>query len=253
MAANGHAVPDAWVAGPVMLPGPEVGFLKFTRAYAGCAREGYPKRATVSFKLLAPNESGNVSHEENAELEEVESSLVAAAGDDACYVGFSTDSGVRNYLFYAKSTEWLRAWGSGNRDEAERRTASVRVEDEPGWKTYHELLEMATDAMSDMQVLMKVMELDADMAEPRRVDWALVFPEESQARSALGELESEGLGMTLGLTRGGERTMLSASKVGVLDIRFMLYFNARMRSVAASNGGTFDGWGATVDAKRKKP
>ncbi len=250
MAANGRAAPDAWVAGPVMLPGPEVGFLKVTRAYAAQAREGYPKRATVSLKLLAPNESGNVSHEENVQLRGVESSLVAAAGDDACCAGFGTHSGVRNYLFYAKSTEWLRAWGSENRGEAERRRATVRVEDEPDWRTYHELLDMATDAMSDMQVFMKVMELDADMAQPRRVDWTLVFPEESQARSALAELESEGLGMTLGLAGSGDRTMLSASKVDVLDIRFMLYFNARMRAVAASNGGKFDGWGAAVDARR---
>lgn len=82
------------------------------------------------------------------------------------------------------------------------------------------------------------------------MDWTLVFPEESQARSALAELESEGLGMTLGLAGSGDRTMLSASKVDVLDIRFMLYFNARMRAVAASNGGKFDGWGAAVDARR---
>jgi hypothetical protein len=128
-------------------------------------------------QLLAPNANGQVGPEENAELQEVERSLVAAGGDDVCYVGFSTYSGKRKYLFYVKSAARLNAWARAHRDEVERRTIIAGLKEEPGWGTYNQLVLMATEAMGDMLVFMKVRDLDADMTKPRRVDWALYFPQ----------------------------------------------------------------------------
>jgi Family of unknown function (DUF695)/Regulator of ribonuclease activity B len=240
---------NAWVAGPCLLPGGEPAFLKFTQEYAGRPRDGYVKQATVQLKLLAPDADGLVGHEENKRLQAIERSLVAVGGDQVCYVGFSTHSGLRRYLFYVKSTEWLRTWGNEHSEEVSRRTITVWVKDEPRWTTYQQLLGLAAEAMSDMRVVMKIHELDVDMTRPRRIDWTLLFPDERQAHAAVAEIGAADSEITLTLTSHGTQTICRASKVDVLNLGFMLHFNALMRSIASAAGGQFDGWGAEIDAR----
>jgi hypothetical protein len=114
--------------------------LKFNRSYAEHPFAGYSKRARIQLRLLAPNVNGHVGSEENAELQDLERSLVAAGGDDMCYVGFSTHPGVRQYLFYVKSAEPLSAWRRDHRDEVERRRMVAEVHEEPSWATYQRRL-----------------------------------------------------------------------------------------------------------------
>jgi hypothetical protein len=98
-----------------------------------------------------------------------------------------------------------------------------------------------------MQVFMKVTELAMDITKPRRIDWALYFAEEHQARSAARDIESEALGVTVSVAPSPGQTAILASLVAVLDLALMLYLNRLVRSVAAHHGGQFDGWGATLD------
>jgi hypothetical protein len=190
-----------------------------------------------------------VGHEENERLKEIERSLVAAVGDEACYVGFATHSGLRSYYFYVRSKQWLRTWRNENNEAVSRHELTVWVKDDPGWATYQRLLDKATEAMSDLQVLMKIDEVDADMTSPRRVDWTLVFPDDRQAVSARAEIESADPEITVLLVSRGDQIICQASKVAVLDLGFMLDFNALIRSVASRTGGQFDGWGAEINAR----
>lgn len=252
MAHSNEAPPDLWVTGPTLGPHGEVLILKLTSAYLGRPREEYPKRTTVHFKLLNPNVNGHVTTDENEQFKVLERTLVASAGDQACYVGFTTRPGWRSYLFYARSTDWLGDWGTAQRREVDRRSATFAVTNEPDWATYRQLLELATEAMSDMQVFMKITEVDPVMDRPRRVDWTLLFPSEAQGRAALDDIESSGLGITASLSAGAPMAVLSAYTVGILDVGFMLSHNTLLRSVAGRNGGIFDGWGATVEPERPR-
>lgn len=249
MATGNETSPGPWFTGPVLGPSGEPLVLKFTSAYSGSPRAGYPTRTTVHFKLLAPNINGHVTPDENEQFLSLERTLVTSAGEEACYVGFTTRPGWRSYLFYSRSMAWLGDWATSQREEVERRAVTFKVTDEADWATYQQLVALANEAMSDMQVLMKITELDPVMERPRRVDWTLLFPSQAQAGAALGDLNSSGSGITASLSVSTTNAVLSAHKVGVVDLGFILYHNQLLRSVAARHGGALDHWGATVEPK----
>jgi len=81
----------------------------------------------------------------------------------------------------------------------------------------------------------------------RRVDWTLVFPQGAKVQSAAYEIESAHLDVASHLETRRAETLLVASKVAVLNVGLMLSHNAMMRAIATKNGGSFDGWDASIE------
>jgi hypothetical protein len=98
---------------------------------AGAPWEGFPTQVAVAV-LLAATPDGLPSAEEQPRLKALEQSLVDAATGQARLVGVMTLEGVREWIFYGRSTDWTGPYREAG--------ISVVVTDDP---SYGGLLELA--------------------------------------------------------------------------------------------------------------
>lgn len=100
------AAPPDWVTVRDTTPEGQPIVLLLDRAVVeGVPWEGYPTQVAVAV-LLSATPDGLPSPEDTLKLKALEQSLVDAATGQARLVGVMTLEGVREWIFYARSTDW---------------------------------------------------------------------------------------------------------------------------------------------------
>jgi Regulator of ribonuclease activity B/Family of unknown function (DUF695) len=213
---------------------------------------GYTQRVLVNVTVADPDGNGFHSPEEGALLNALGDAMVEAAGDDAVVVGRITGDGVRAFLAYARDTAWVDPWIIQARESVAPRTVTYAIDEQPDWRTFAALLPHAQRGHADQTVFLQLQEAGADMAQEREINWFLLFPDEATAATAEEPLRELGYGVEIHRdSRGdgdenGDRWTVTASRVAVVSLGYVVEGSAWFTAFAANHGAGFDGWGAAV-------
>jgi hypothetical protein len=207
---------------------------------------GYPQRVLVNVTIAEPDSNGFHSPDEGALLNELGDSLAQAAGDDAVVVGRITGGGIRAFLAYARDTAWLEPWVAQAREAMAPRTVTSAVDDQPDWRSYAALLPHAQRGHADQTVFLQLQEAGADLDLPREINWFLVFADEAGARLADEPLRELGYDVEIHREDDGAAWTVTASRVTVVSLGYVVEGSAWFSAFAANHGADFDGWGAAV-------
>ncbi len=133
------AIPDEWT----MLRGQYEGRPLLVRVRSGARKlVGSPRhsiRIGVAIIFRAPTPEGMCSPEELAQLEAFEDALIAKAGDGAVLVAVITTSGMREFVLYTGTGEWIPQFHEDLRAALPSHRVDVIAETDPTWSVYKQL------------------------------------------------------------------------------------------------------------------
>jgi hypothetical protein len=98
----------------------------------------------------------------------------------------------------------------------------------------------------DAQVIEQLRQAGADLSQPRPVDHFLYFRSERSARHVVALLAGTGGTLELGQPMLGGRWSVQLTVPMVITLERITAMRAQLESLAADNGGEYDGWGAPV-------
>ena len=104
------------------------------RSVAGSA--GYGIRVGVAIPLVSPRPDGLPDTAESTQLAAIEDALIDASNAHAMLVAVITTSGMREFVFYTGTGDWIPAF----HEQMMRSTPSHKVQciakHDPGWSVY---------------------------------------------------------------------------------------------------------------------
>jgi hypothetical protein len=113
--------------------------VRINTAYkTGVHRADRSIRIGIAVPLLAPQQNGLPSEEEQALLAKIEAKIVEFVADRAVLVGVITASNVREYLLYSKTHDWLASFHARLRAAAAPHEVQVIGDRDPGWDMYEQ-------------------------------------------------------------------------------------------------------------------
>ena len=113
-------------------------FDRGAEALAG-SRE-YPIQIGVAVRFRAPREDGFPSQDEAAELYEIEDKILELAPGGAVLVGVITTNGMREFVLYTGSGDWIAAFHAALRDAIPHHEVQVMAKHDPKWDVYRQFV-----------------------------------------------------------------------------------------------------------------
>jgi hypothetical protein len=94
----------------------------------------------VAIPFLRPDKDGMPDSEEAAKLADFEEALVEKAGDQATLVGVITTSGMREFVLYTGSGDWIETFHSELRSALPTHDVQVQAQTDPDWEVYRQFV-----------------------------------------------------------------------------------------------------------------
>jgi hypothetical protein len=114
-------------------------FARFNAAFKDCPdRATYPIQIGVALPLHSPNEQGLPRKPEFVELDAAEETVIDEAGERAILVGVITTRGMREFVLYTATAEWIESFDLALQQRVESHTVQVMAKNDPKWTTYRQ-------------------------------------------------------------------------------------------------------------------
>jgi hypothetical protein len=115
-----------------------------TRFNAGAVplagKSPYKIQIGVAVPLRNPNESGMPTDEEMAELAGFEEGMIQRADKLAILVGVITTAGMREFVLYTASAEWIASFHQDLRAALPTHEVQVQAQKDRSWNVYREFV-----------------------------------------------------------------------------------------------------------------
>ena len=108
------------------------------RALAGSSR--YPIQIGVAVPLRVPNAEGMPGPDEMRQLDAFEDAVIARAGTRAILVGVITTGGMREWVLYTGSGEWIPAFHEDLKTALPTHQVQVMAQTDPKWSVYRQFV-----------------------------------------------------------------------------------------------------------------
>ena len=110
---------------------------RFNAAFAQSPDVGdYPIQIGIALPLNAANADGFPEEPEMRELSAAEQAIEDEAGDRAVLVGVITTGGMREFVLYTSTSDWIESFDHALQDLVPTHTVQVMAQRDPKWKTY---------------------------------------------------------------------------------------------------------------------
>jgi hypothetical protein len=133
-------VPDEWAVSEGNHNGKRLiaRFRTGARPWVGSSK--YPIQIGVAVPLVAPDGDGMPGGVEAEQLTAFEDALIGRAVDRAILVGVITTSGMREFVLYTGSGEWIALFHEDLIAALPTHTVQVMAKTDPKWSTYRQFV-----------------------------------------------------------------------------------------------------------------
>lgn len=133
-------VPEAWQLSEGRDDGKRLiaRFNAGARVLVGSPRYGIQIGVAVPF--LAPDPEGMPGGDESAQLGAFEDAIVERAGSRAVFVGVITTGGMREFVLYTGSGDWIPAFHQDLRAALPDHDVQVMAQTDPKWSVYRQFV-----------------------------------------------------------------------------------------------------------------
>ena len=140
-AAPDGPIPDEWELSAGELDGKPIvtRFRIGARPWVGSA--DYPIQIGVAIPFLQPNDQGMPVGDEVAQLEAFEDALIERAGTQAVFVGVLTTGGMREFVLYTGSGDWIPAFHQDLIAAMPTHEVQVMAQTDPKWATFRQFVQ----------------------------------------------------------------------------------------------------------------
>ena len=107
------------------------------RGVAGSAAYGI--RVGVALPLRNPRPDGLPDQVESEQLQSIEDALIAASNERAILVAVITTSGMREFVFYTGTGEWIPDFHQRMMCSTSSHEVQCMAQHDPDWTVYHQL------------------------------------------------------------------------------------------------------------------
>jgi hypothetical protein len=107
------------------------------RAVAGSAAYGI--RVGVAIPLRNPRPDGLPDKAESEQLTAIEDALIAASSEHAILVAVITTSGMREFVFYTGTTDWIPEFHQRMMRSTSTHDVQCMAKHDPKWTVYRQL------------------------------------------------------------------------------------------------------------------
>jgi len=98
----------------------------------------------------------------------------------------------------------------------------------------------------DQAVLDQLRKAGSDLSKPHNIEFFLYFPAEAAASKACTQIQNMGFRVTVERAAKGPDWLCFATMTMVPDVKVLQKTRRDFNSIAAANGGHYDGWGTGV-------
>jgi hypothetical protein len=98
----------------------------------------------------------------------------------------------------------------------------------------------------DQQVISQLASVGSDLNKPHQVVFFLYFPAKENAKRIAAKLKTDGFATSVGKSLSSHEYVTQAKKSMVPELSALVALRERFNTLAASEGGYYDGWGAEV-------
>ncbi|HEY8094581.1 MAG TPA: ribonuclease E inhibitor RraB [Methylobacter sp.] len=98
----------------------------------------------------------------------------------------------------------------------------------------------------DQQVISQLASVGSDLSKPHQIVFFLYFPAKENAKRIAAKLNKEGFATSVGKSLSSHEYVTQARKTMVPELSALTALRERFNTLAASESGYYDGWGAEV-------
>lgn len=209
--------------------------------------------AYVTVDFLEPDANGFCAEGEHERLMQLEDALIPAVTHENClYVGQCTTDGQREFFFYMDNARGLEERIETVMAKFEEYPWDMGLVEEAAWDTYFDFLypdEQGMDTIWNNRVRRNLESHEDDLDAAREIDHFFHFPTPEDRDAFKAEAEGEGFCVT-DRPKDPDKHYYEAlarrndAPADIDDVTWPL------RELAGAHGGTYEGWGCTVVAKK---
>ena len=219
---------------------------------------GYDQYLTVTVPILKPADSGFADKAELQVFWEIERLLVSRLEREAqaIYAGRTSTQGKKHFIFFLYQPEVVNRIMKELRGLYPAYTIDSRVELDPEWDIYFDLLFpnlQETNSLLNQRMVNRLIRKGFNLDESYRVDhW--IYCKTAEGRTALMKIaEGQGFETETLATRAGEHHysyLLRLNKKHKVDLHTIDSISTTLRTWARAHNGDYDGWEVSIDRSR---
>lgn len=219
-------------------------------------KSDYPHRLTISWQYEPADDNGLPSSELNTLMTELEELVDKALepGEFGLLITSILGDGSRQWHWHTKDSDETVERINAELGERTDFDVSLGISEDPDWTQYEKAMglyeiaekdELIEESM-DLQLLEILRENGSDMTKPHHTIHYFYMPDKRSATAVANELKADGMTIArVDRMEEGEWACVMET-YAIPETAAVLATSERLRALAESHGGRYDGWEAGV-------